>query len=319
MKSRFSIPLIVAFSAVAGCDKAPSPSAQKPGAPPMPTLREARKDFVTNIVRSERVGEAAPQPPHDFISLVHYDSPAGKMAAYICKPSSTEEKRPAIIWLVGGFSSSISEIAWTPGPATNDQSGSTFWKSGIITMYPSYRGGNDNPGRFENFFGEVDDVIAAAEHLAKVPGVDPNRIYLGGHSTGGTLAMLVAEITPRFRAVFAFGPSDDVVGYGDDVLVFNTKDPREGNLRAPIRWMHGITTPTFVFEGSSGRSNVASLRQMSNSPHPKTISFHPVSGADHFSALRPISSLIASKILADTRTPVSIHFDPAELSVALKR
>lgn len=319
MKSRFPIVLILFFGAVVGCDRAPSPSAKGPASPPLPTLREARKDFVTTILRSERIGEAAPQPPHDFISLVHYESPAGKMAAYICKPPSTEEKRPAIIWLVGGFSSSISEIAWTPGPEANDQSGSTFWKSGIITMYPSYRGGNDNPGQFENFFGEVDDVIAAAEHLAKVPDVDPSRIYLGGHSTGGTLAMLVAEMTPRFRAVFAFGPSDDVLGYGSDVLVFNTKDLREGNLRAPIPWMHGITTRTFVFEGSSGRSNLASLRQMANAPHPETISFHPVSGADHFNLLRPVSVLIASKIAADTRAMVSIQFDPDELSAVMKR
>lgn len=49
-------------------------------------------------------------------------------------------------------------------------------------------------------------------HLAHQPYVDPNRIYLGGHSTGGTLALMTAEASDRFRAVFAFGPVSDVRG-----------------------------------------------------------------------------------------------------------
>ena len=73
-------------------------------------------------------------------------------------------------------------------------------------MYPSLRGGNNNPGHMESFFGEVDDVLAARALLAKLPYVDPERIYLGGHSTGGTLALLVAECSGAFRGVFAFGP-----------------------------------------------------------------------------------------------------------------
>ena len=40
-------------------------------------------------------------------------------------------------------------------------------------MFPSLRGGNDNPGAKEGFLGEVDDVIAAADFLAKQPYVDP--------------------------------------------------------------------------------------------------------------------------------------------------
>ena len=36
--------------------------------------------------------------------------------------------------------------------------------------------------------------------LAAQPYVDPARIYLGGHSTGGTLALLVAECSETFRA-----------------------------------------------------------------------------------------------------------------------
>src|SRR5436305_14755455 len=106
-------------------------------------------------------------------------------------------------------------------------------------MFPSLRGGNDNPGQKEGFLGEVDDVLAARDFLEKQPYVDPKRIYLGGHSTGGTLALLVAECSDRFRAVFAFGPIDDVAGYGRNsvFLPFDLSDPREINVRSPIYWL----------------------------------------------------------------------------------
>ena len=65
-------------------------------------------------------------------------------------------------------------------------------------MFPSLRGGNDNPGNKEGFLGEVDDVLAAADFLSKQEFVDPNRIYLGGHSTGGTLVLLVAACSNKF-------------------------------------------------------------------------------------------------------------------------
>ena len=110
-------------------------------------------------------------------------------------------------------------------------------------MFPSLRGGNDNPGQNEGFFGEVDDVIAAAAFLSRQDYVDPKRIYLGGHSTGGTLVMLVAEYSDRFRAVFSFGPADDVRGYGGQFVPANLSDPKDYELRSPGRWLSSVRSP----------------------------------------------------------------------------
>ena len=320
MKARLPIAVIFSAMAMMACDK-PLGAEKPPQTPPPPqTLAEARKGFVTRLVKKERAGEPVEPPPPDLFTLDHYPSPAGQLAAYISRiktePPGPPRNRPAIIWLVGGFSSSIGDVAWTPGPPSNDQSGSTFWRSGIVTMYPSFRGGNDNPGYKESFFGEVDDVLAAAEFLAKTPGVDPQRIYLGGHSTGGTLALLTTEAGSRFRAVFSLGPVGDLTNYGDDALVFDRSDKREAALRAPIRWMQGITSPTFVFEGASGRSNIASLRALSRAPHSAAAHFYPVSGADHFSTIQRISRLIAAKILADKEAATPISFTAAEIDAA---
>ena len=179
-------------------------------------------------------------------------------------------------------------------------------------MFPSLRGGNDNPGRREGFLGEVDDVLAAADYLAKQPYVDPGRIYLGGHSTGGTLAMLVAEMSDRFRAVFAFGPVGDVRGYGGDFVYHQPGDPRESLLRSPGYWLDSVRTPLFVIEGTGG--NIDALQDMKKLSANPMIRFVAVPGVDHFVVLAPANEVIAAKILADTGQTASNSLSEQELN-----
>ncbi len=273
--------------------------------PSSQTLAEARRGFSTELVRKEQIGFPAPEPPAEQLKLVRYHSPAGELAAYLSVIPDDGRKHPAIVWLTGGFSNSISENAWKPAKESNDQSAQSFRAEGVVTLYPSLRGGNENPGFVEIAFGEVDDVLAAAEFLATQPGIDANRIYLGGHSTGGTLALLVAESGTRFRAVFAFGPVARISDYGTDDFPFNPDKRREVDLRSPIHWLHSIQTSTFVLEGSTGRSNIDSLLELKRANRNQRVSFHPIAGKDHFSLVAPYSRLIAKQIVADTGpTPV---------------
>src|SRR5262249_27149430 len=159
---------------------------------------------------------------------------------------------------------------------------SAFRKAGVVMMFPSLRGGNDNPGVKEGFLGEVDDVVAAAEFLGKQTYVDPRQIYLGGHSTGGTLVLLAAECSDRFRAVFSFGPVDEIAGYPPRYIPFDTSNPRELELRSPGRWLASIRVPVFVFEGTVDGNLVCLQAMASASTNPK-VRFLPVRGANHFS------------------------------------
>ena len=263
------------------------------------TLAEARQGFVTKV-NGEADDRFAPTlPPRGTLRLVSYRSPVGELAAYLSPIAEGPEKKPAIIWVVGGFSNSISEVAWDEAPPENDQSARVFRERGVVTMYPSLRGGNENPGHRETFFGEVDDVLAAADFLAQQPGIDPQRIYLGGHSTGGTLALLVAESSTRFRAIFAFGPVARAADYGKEFMTFDVTGHNEKRLREPIRWLRAIRTPTYVLEGEKG--NIESFHELAKAaPKGSPLSFHPVPGHDHFSPLRPISEQIATQILTDT-------------------
>src|SRR5262249_10536873 len=202
-----------------------------------------------------------------------------KSAAYRTPAGKDGKRRPAIIWITGGDCNTIGDV-WGEAEPKNDQTASAYRKAGIVMMFPALRGGNDNPGVKEGFLGEVDDVLAAAEFLRRQPDVDADRVYLGGHSTGGTLVLLTAECSDRFRAVFSFGPVDDVAGYGPRYNPFVLSDPNELRVRAPGRWLHCVRVPVFVFEGAGG--NLSSLRAMARSSKNPNLHFYEVKKADHF-------------------------------------
>lgn len=275
------------------------------------TLVDARKGFVSKVTPQQGERGPVPAPPPGVLQQVRYASAVGQLAAYMTPDPGDGKRHPAIVWITGGDCNSIGDV-WSAAPEENDQRAAVFRERGFVTMYPSLRGGNDGPGAKEGFLGEVDDVIAAGEYLRAQSFVDPDRIYLGGHSTGGTLVLLVAESTDRFRAVFSFGPVDDVRAYPPEFLPFDATDPRELDLRSPGQWLHSIRVPTFVFEGVLD-GNTDALRALAGPSNPQLRAFL-VPKADHFSVLAPVSRVIADKLVSDVEAEPRIEIAGAELA-----
>jgi len=272
-------------------------------------LSSARKKFPTQIVNIDYLPEPIEKPDNSKFELIHYKSGANSLAAYVTPSPQDGAKHPAIIWIPGGHHNSIEDV-WTPRERSNDQTASAFRKAGIVMMFASTRGGNDNPGKREGFFGEVDDILAAAEHLANLPYVDPTQIYLGGHSTGGTLAMLVGESSDKFRAIFALGPVAYAHSYRGDFIYCDPRNTKEMELRSPIYWLSCVSSPMYVFEGEEN-GNWDELKKMSDVNLNPNIQFHKVRDHDHFSLISPLTEALAEqlkkgKIRIDDMTSVSL-------------
>ena len=260
------------------------------------TLVKGRKTHETKLVKKEREEEKLPEPPPSLFRVVEYESPAGKLAAYLSVKGESDEKRPAIIWITGGFpAGGGGSYLWERPDFANDQSAQAFRNAGMVMMYPTFRGANGNPGLQESFYGEVDDALAALEYLKTVDYVDPKRIYLGGHSTGGTMALLIAASTDQFAAVFSFGPTSDPADYGADSLTYDPTDVTEAWLRAPINYLDEIRSETYVIEGISGNSS--SLRALRAADEDSKIVFSTVKNANHFDVLYPINRAFARAIV----------------------
>ncbi|VAW62928.1 Dipeptidyl aminopeptidases/acylaminoacyl-peptidases-like [hydrothermal vent metagenome] len=261
------------------------------------TLTGARSNFKTTLLKELRYTDPLDQPPAELFSIIKYPALIGNMSAYLGKADGSNKKQPAIIWLVGGFPpGGLPGKAWQRAPVENDQSAKVYRQKGIVMMYPFLRGNGGNPGFREGFYGEVDDVLSALAYLKTVDYVDPQQIYLGGHSTGGTLALLVAESSSDFKAVFAFGPREDPVVYSSSNALYDSKNETENKLRAPVHYLSAITSPTWIIEGAYG--NITALNTLRDASKNNKIVFIPISYADHFEPLSPINSFIAERIMA---------------------
>lgn len=280
----------------AGCDSAsnlkssPETSLSKP----TQTLLEARKGFVTKIVKSGPSAGKPDVPIGKEFELIHYQSPVGRLAAYVTTDAGDGNKHPAIIWITGGDNNSIGDV-WSPTERANDQSVSAFRKAGVVMMFPSQRGGNDNPGKREGFYGEVDDILAATDHLTTLPYVDSNQIYLGGHSTGGTMVMIVGACSDRYRAIFSLGPVASVEQYGGNFVYCDPNDENEIRLRSPIYWMDCVKNPMYVLDGSGGNWDGA-IAVMADKNSNSKIQFFKIPGHDHFTVIAPIAEKLADQI-----------------------
>ncbi len=298
------------------------PDPTQPGAETSPDLLKARAGFKTRVTPNPKYQADGPvdPPPAKLFSVVRYTSPAGKLAAYLSPDPGDGKKHPAIVYAHGGFGG-------INGMAFGQEAFAPFRDAGFVLFCPSWRGENDNPGKYEMFFGEVDDAVASLEYLSRVPYVDPARIYMVGHSTGGTITLLTAESSPRLRASFSFGGAPDLarVDYGN--TPFDRSIADEVRLRSPIHFVAGLKAKTFYFEGDRGTDGkpdegyLPDARRMQTLANAAKAPFQmfTVEGGTHFNIVRPISTLIVEKLKADTGETCNVTLTQDEVNKAFAR
>ncbi|MEF0939705.1 alpha/beta hydrolase family protein [Rhizobium sp. BR 362] len=166
-----------------------------------------------------------------------------ELVAWVSRYERTPKPKPAVLFLHGG--NAIGQGHWLPMKP--------YIEAGYVVMIPSMRGENGQKGNFSGFYDEVADVLAASNRLRHLPGVDPHRLFLAGHSVGGTLAMLAAMSAKRFRAAAPMSGNPDAFAffhrYPEDIR-FNAKNPREFQMRSPVCYAHSFKCPLKVMHAS---------------------------------------------------------------------
>jgi dienelactone hydrolase len=219
--------------------------------------------------------------PPPGVSLVWYRSGNLKLKAWISKPPDDGKKHPAIVYLHGGFAFGGSD--W--------DAAKPYVAAGYVVMTPMLRGENGNPGYFEFFYGEVDDAIAAGRYLQQQPSVDPSKVFLSGHSVGGTISMLAAMLPSPYRAIATFGASPDeevFFKWESQIVPFDATNQKEISLRSPIDHVVSIQKPLFVFVGTEDAAYYTASSELVGTAlaQGKDCEFIPIDG-DHFTSLEP--------------------------------
>lgn len=130
---------------------------------------------------------------------------AGALAGTLTMPAHASRARvPAVILISGSGAQDRDEstpalAGWRPFREIAD----TLSRRGIAVLRLDDRGvgGSAAAAPLATLLNEADDVRDAVAWLRTRAGVDPARIGLLGHSTGGVVAPMVAAGDPRIRAV----------------------------------------------------------------------------------------------------------------------
>ena len=250
------------------------------------TLAEARSKFATQLIKKGPSPQAV--SPDEFnptkqpkgVSQVLYSSCGRKLKAWVSVNPNDGKKRPAVLFLHGGFG--FSESDW--------KDAATFEKAGFVVMVPLLRGENGNPGDFEMFCGEVDDAIAAGVFLKKLSYVDSTNVFVAGHSAGGTLAQLVSMMSGEFRAAASFSGAPDQQAFCHDwadIVPFDLNNAEEIRIRSPLQFPASVRCPLFLYAGIVEKSYVQENQSLATAAQKtgRPVTFTMVAG-DHFTALK---------------------------------
>jgi len=271
MNLRSVAPVVVLLAVVAGCGKKP-PAAGDVAAFAEPTavaVAFPEPGPARTIVPGVRFHEATIDRGGVPMKVWYYEpeKAAGKLPLVLVPPAgstlfvgmnlSDGDRTEHYPYVRAGFAVASFEI---DGHVPNMQGASDAAVMKGARAFRASRAGLDNAKTALDFV------------LAKVPNVDPERVYVAGHSSAGTLALLVAEFEPRVKACAAYAACTDVekrlapaAGQLDralpgfrDFLQLSSPKTHAARLKCPLLLFHATDDTTV--EPSESTDFAAQLR-----------------------------------------------------------
>jgi len=247
------------------------------------TFAQARKEFKTELKKSGPSPGQYENSVPDGVEVVNYASDGRKLMAWMAYPTNPG-KRPAVLFAHGGDSLGEGDF----------DSCKPFVNAGFAVMMPAWRGENGNPGSYEMCYGEVEDAKNAIAFLKKNPRIDPKNIYAAGHSIGGTVVMLLSEVSPDLKKAAACGGFPNMYdarnAYENPPFEINGDELR---MRSPGEWVTDLKCPLLLVYGETDpgerlyQRQAEDMERVATRKSAKPITIKTMQGKDHFSALEP--------------------------------
>jgi dipeptidyl aminopeptidase/acylaminoacyl peptidase len=212
---------------------------------------KARSKFQTSLIRQgpspqKTIVSDSADVPAPGVTEVLFSSGNLTLKAWMNSPDTTcNTQYPVVVFLHGGFAFGKGDWDMTK----------PFRDAGFIVIAPMLRGENGQQGTFTLFYDEVNDVIAAIEYAQQQTFTNKKRIYLAGHSVGGTLTLLTAMISKSICKASSFSASPDQIlycryGIDPNMIPFDTANPKEFQVRSPLAYAGSFKCPVRIFYGT---------------------------------------------------------------------
>ncbi|WP_320199143.1 alpha/beta hydrolase family protein [Agrobacterium sp. rho-13.3] len=210
---------------------------------------EARTHFRTRLLRRISAPELSGPlgTPPGATRVTYPGGPHGsiELVAWLSHYEPSKKLKPAVLFLHGGNATGDGHWALMK----------PYWDAGYVVLLPSFRGENGQKGDYSGFYDETADALAAASYLENLPGIDKDRLFLAGHSNGGTLSLL-ASMARKFRAAVPMSAGVNSWRYFNrysDELCFDDANPKEFIMRSSVCFGPSLKCPTLLLRGSEER------------------------------------------------------------------
>lgn len=202
------------------------------------------------------------RPSWGAAKRLHWTSDGMRIQGWLLYPHDYDSKRryPLVVSVHGGPGS-----ANRPGWPRSFYNTSLLSSLGYFVLYPNPRGSFGQGEQFtqanvKDFgYGDLRDILAGVDEVAKTEPVAPHRIGITGWSYGGFMTMWAVTQTHRFRAAVAgAGIANWQSYYGENDLdqwmipFFGASvydDPAVYAKSSPIDFIKNVQTPTLVLVG----------------------------------------------------------------------
>lgn len=227
---------------------------------------------VSGSLRTRALTNSAPSVlrNYPFVTPIHieYTSSDGWLIpGFLYPPRSSAESgqasargHPGIVYPHGGPTAQY-DLAWDPVRQY-------FAAKGYVILCPNYRGSTGYGRHFKegNLFnwgvGDLQDCLAAADVLAKMPAVNPKRLAIWGQSYGGYLTLLALTKDPHYRfkcGVSLYGDSHLKTSWalGDHSgrqdlewqMGLPSDHPTEYEIGSPLNYVKDLRAPVLIIHG----------------------------------------------------------------------
>lgn len=111
-----------------------------------------------------------------------------------------------------------------------------YANNGFLVLKPDYRGHDQSAGEADTVASRINyavDVLNLIYAAKKLPNINPDRIFLYGHSMGGDVSLRVLEICPScVAAASLWAPA--VTDFPESFLYFARKNHRDNNANEQL-------------------------------------------------------------------------------------
>jgi dipeptidyl aminopeptidase/acylaminoacyl peptidase len=200
------------------------------------------------------------RPQWGAVTSTRWKSDQFDVQGWLMAPAQVEpsKKYPVVVWIHGG-PASVTPARWP------DERAALLSMKGFYVFFPNPRGSYGQGEAFtranvKDFgYGDLRDVLAGLDAIAKDAPVDSSRAGIWGWSYGGFMTMFAVTQTQRFKAAAAgAGISNWQSYYGENdidgwmVPYFGASvydDPAAYAKSSAINFVKNVKTPTLVVVG----------------------------------------------------------------------